>query len=47
MYSSFWLHMTIHNKINISGFVALHLDICVKLETILAINGKTSWYKRT
>ena len=40
MYSLFWLHMTVHNKINISVFVALHLKTCIELETILAINAK-------
>ena len=40
MYSLFWLHMTVHSKINILGFVALLLNTCIALETILAINAQ-------
>ena len=32
--------MTVHNKINISVFVALHLKTYIEIETILAINAK-------
>ena len=47
MYSLFWLHMTVHGNINgILGIVALHLNNCIELETILAIKGKISWCKR-
>ena len=34
--------MTVHSKINIFGFIAIHLNTCIELETILAVNGKTS-----
>ena len=40
MYSLFWLHMTVHSKINIFELVALHLNTCIGLETILGINAK-------
>ena len=40
MYSLFWLHMTVHSKMNIFGLVALHLNTCIELETILGINAK-------
>ena len=40
MYSLFWLHMTVHSKINTFGFVALLLNTCIELETILAINAQ-------
>ena len=40
MYSLFWFHMTVDSKINIFGFVALHLNTCIELETILEINAK-------
>ena len=32
--------MTVHSKINIFGFVALHLNTCIELETILGIDAK-------
>ena len=40
MYTLFWLHMTVHSKINIFEFVALLLNTCIELETILAINAQ-------
>ena len=39
--------MTVNGKINgILGIVALHLNNCIELEKILAINGKARLCKR-
>ena len=40
MYHLFRPYMTVYSKINIFGLVALHLNTCIELESILEINVK-------
>ena len=40
MYRLFRPYMTVYSKINIFGLVALHLNTCIELESILEISVK-------